>query len=69
MGGPEFKILRHLNRSSHASRILYNHARVSPSAWVSELRLVEMLDWLADRIRFRYPHTQRIVLPNNTGTN
>lgn len=40
-----------------------------PNAWVSELRLIEMLDWLADRIRSRYPHARRIVLPNNTLTN
>ena len=40
-----------------------------PNAWVSELPLVEMLHWLADRIRSRYPQTRRIVLPNYTLTN
>lgn len=37
---------------------------LSPSAWVAELPLVEMLDWLAARIRSRYPHTRHITLPN-----
>lgn len=36
-----------------------------PSAWVSELPLVEMLDWLAQHVRSRYTHTRRIKL-NNT---
>lgn len=39
-----------------------------PSAWVSELPLVEMLQWLADQIRSRYPQTRQIILPHNTLT-
>jgi hypothetical protein len=41
---------------------------LSPKAWVSELPLVEMLLWLADRIRSQYPHTRQITLPHNTLT-
>ncbi len=36
---------------------------LSPKAWVGELPLVEMLDWLAERIRSRYPQTRQITLP------
>jgi hypothetical protein len=36
----------------------------SPNAWVPELPLVEMLDWLAQRIRARYPRTRCITLPH-----
>jgi hypothetical protein len=36
----------------------------SAKAWVSELPLVEMLDWLAERIRSRHPCTRQITLPN-----
>jgi hypothetical protein len=39
-----------------------------PCAWVSALPLVEMLDWLAQHIRSRYPHDRRICLTNNTLT-
>lgn len=39
---------------------------LSPNTWVSELPLVEMLQWLADRIRSRYPCTRQITLPSNT---
>lgn len=39
-----------------------------PNAWVSELPLVEMLQWLADRIRSRYPQTRQITLRHNTLT-
>lgn len=41
---------------------------LSPTAWVGELPLVEMLDWLADRIRSLYPTTRQIALPNKTLT-
>lgn len=37
---------------------------LSSSAWVGELPLVKMLDWLTDRILARYPHTRQITLPN-----
>jgi hypothetical protein len=36
-----------------------------PKAWVSALPLVEMLDWLADRIRSRYPRA-RCITPAQT---
>lgn len=36
---------------------------LAAKAWVSELPLVEMLDWLADRIRSRDPRTRQITLP------
>ena len=39
-----------------------------PRAWVGELPLVEMLQWLADRIRSHYPHTRQITLPHHTLT-
>jgi hypothetical protein len=42
---------------------------LSVKAWVSELALVEMLDWLAERIRSRYPHSRQITLPTPTLTN
>jgi hypothetical protein len=38
-------------------------------AWVSELPLVEMLDWLTDAIKTHYPNAQRINLNDNTLTN
>jgi hypothetical protein len=41
---------------------------LSPKAWVSELPLVEMLQWLADRIRSRYPQPRQIILPHSTLT-
>ncbi|AMV25941.1 hypothetical protein VT84_16200 [Gemmata sp. SH-PL17] len=34
----------------------------NPKAWVHELPLVEMLDWLTQRIRSRYPRTRCITL-------
>ncbi|AMV23163.1 hypothetical protein VT84_28155 [Gemmata sp. SH-PL17] len=40
----------------------------NPSAWVRELPLVEMLDWLTLRIRSRYPRTRCITLTHNTLT-
>jgi hypothetical protein len=43
-------------------RIAQAHA-LSPNAWVAELPLVEMLEWLAQRIRSRYPRTRCITLP------
>jgi hypothetical protein len=43
--------------------------RLSPKTWVSELPLVEMLDWLAQRIRSRYPRTRCITLPSMPLTN
>ncbi len=43
--------------------------RLRPRAWVRELPLVEMLEWLADRIRSRYPRTRQITLTSNTLTN
>ena len=36
---------------------------LTPKAWVGELPLAEMLEWLADRVRSRYPQPRRIVLP------
>jgi hypothetical protein len=39
-----------------------------PRAWVGHLPLVEMLEWLADRIRSRYPHARQITLTNTTLT-
>jgi hypothetical protein len=39
-----------------------------PNAWVSELPLVEMIEWLVQRIRSRYPRTRSITLTNNTLT-
>jgi hypothetical protein len=39
-----------------------------PKAWVNELPLAEMLDWLAQRIRSRYPRTRCITLTRNTLT-
>ena len=42
---------------------------LSPSEWVSELQLVEMLEWLAERIRSRYPRTRCITLPKPIVTN
>jgi hypothetical protein len=39
-----------------------------PSAWVSELPLVEMLDWLVEDIQNHYPLTRCITLANNTLT-
>lgn len=46
-----------------------NDRGLRPRAWVRALPLVEMLDWIADHIRSRYPHTRRITLTNNTLTN
>lgn len=40
-----------------------------PRAWVSELPLVEMLEWLAQRIRSRYPRTRHINLTTPTLNN
>lgn len=37
---------------------------LSSGAWVGELPLVDMLDWLAEQIRAHYPHTRHITLPN-----
>jgi hypothetical protein len=37
-------------------------------AWVSELPLVEVLDWLIEEIRQHYPHTRRITLAKLTLT-
>jgi hypothetical protein len=39
-----------------------------PRAWVGELPLVEMLDWLAQHIRELYPQTRRIILEKHTLT-
>jgi hypothetical protein len=39
-----------------------------PNAWVSELPLVEMLQWLADHIQTLYPYTRRIKLTKTTLT-
>ena len=39
-----------------------------PSAWVSELPLVEMLNWLVEDIQNHYPQTRCITLANNTLT-
>jgi hypothetical protein len=39
-----------------------------PSAWVSELSLVEMLDWLLEDIQQHDPPTRRIILANMTLT-
>lgn len=41
---------------------------LSLNTWVSELPLVEMLQWLAERIRSQYPRTRQITLPCNTLT-
>lgn len=38
------------------------------NAWVHELPLAEMLDWLTQRIRSRYPRTRCITLTHNTLT-
>ena len=38
--------------------------RLRPSAWVSELSLVEMLDWLVEGIQTHYPQTRCITLAN-----
>jgi hypothetical protein len=35
-----------------------------PTAWVSELSLVEMLDWLVEGIHKHYPQIRRIILAN-----
>ena len=40
----------------------------NPNAWVAELPLAEMLDWLAQRIRSRYPRTRCITLTRTTLT-
>ena len=53
----------------HLTQQIAKARKLSPKAWVSELRLVEMLDWIADHIRARYPQTQRITLTGNTLTN
>ncbi|MDY3557400.1 transposase [Gemmata sp. JC717] len=42
--------------------------RLAPSAWVAEFPLAEMLDWLTQRIRARYPRTRCITLPHKTLT-
>jgi hypothetical protein len=39
---------------------------LKPTAWVGELPLVEMLDWLAQHLRSLYPQNQRISLSHNT---
>jgi hypothetical protein len=41
---------------------------LSPKAWVRELPLNRMLDWLTDRVRSQYPRTQQITLTHNTLT-
>ncbi|QEG27544.1 hypothetical protein GobsT_23000 [Gemmata obscuriglobus] len=40
----------------------------NPNAWVTELPLAQMLDWLTQRIRSRYPRTRCITLPHKTLT-
>lgn len=42
--------------------------RLRPSAWVGELSLVEMLDWLVEDIQIHYPLTRCIILTNTTLT-
>lgn len=42
--------------------------RLRPNAWVSELALVEMLDWLTQHIQSNYPHAKRITLTKLTLT-
>lgn len=42
--------------------------RLRPSAWVSELPLVEMPGWFAEHIQTHYPHTHRIQLTRLTLT-
>ncbi|MBP3954767.1 hypothetical protein J8F10_05650 [Gemmata sp. G18] len=41
---------------------------LAPTAWVAQFPLAEMLDWLTQRIRSRYPRTRCITLPHNTLT-
>ncbi len=41
---------------------------LAPTAWVAEFPLAEMLDWLAQRIRARYPRTRCITLTHKTLT-
>jgi hypothetical protein len=53
----------------HLTQRIAKARGLSPKAWVNELPLVEMLQWLADRIRSQYPHTRQIMLPHNALTN
>jgi hypothetical protein len=43
--------------------------RLTPTAWVSELPLREMLDWLAEHLQCLYPHNRRIELTTHAPAN